>query len=236
MEHEGERLQKVLARAGAAPSRRKAEGMIEAGRVTIDGRTATLGARVPPGAEVRLDGAVVPLATDAVVLLLHKPVGVVTTAHDPQGRRTVMDLVPAFPGLHSVGRLDRDSEGLLLLTNDGGLTVRLTHPRYEHRKRYRVWCAAGTVEGEALARMRRGVDLEDGLAVADVARRAPGGCLLEIHEGRTRQVRRMLEAVGHEVTRLLRTRHGPVELGDLAPGAWREASAEERAELGYDPG
>lgn len=232
---EGDRLQKVLARAGVAPSRRKAEALIEQGRVTIDGRVATLGERVPPGVEVRLDGAVVRSPGRPVVFLLNKPPGVVATAHDPQGRPTALSLVPKVPGLHTVGRLDMDSEGLLLLTNDGELTLRLTHPRYEHAKRYRAWCRDGTLPGEALERLRRGVSLEDGPARADLARTAPGGCVIEIHEGRNRQVRRMLDAVGHPVARLLRIRHGGIELGDLAAGAWREPTRAERGALGYDP-
>jgi 23S rRNA pseudouridine2605 synthase len=231
----GERLQKVLARAGAAPSRRKAEALVEAGRVTVDGAVARLGDRAPPGAEVRLDGRPVVAPTGRTVLLLHKPAGVVTTADDPQGRPTVTSLVPRRPGLHPVGRLDLDSEGLLLLTDDGDLTLRLTHPRYEHAKRYRVWCAEGTVDGAALRRLRRGVELHDGPARADAADTAPGGCTIELHEGRNRQVRRMLEAVGYTVERLLRTHVAGVELGDLAPGAWREATREELAGLGYDP-
>lgn len=231
----GERLQKVLARAGAAPSRRKAEALVEAGRVTVDGAVARLGDRVPPGAEVRLDGRPVVAPAGRTVLLLHKPAGVVTTTADPHGRPTVMSLVPGRPGLHPVGRLDLDSEGLLLLTDDGELTLRLTHPRYEHAKRYRVWCAEGTVDESALRRLRRGVELEDGPARADAARAAPGGCAIELHEGRNRQVRRMLEAVGYRVERLLRTHLSGVALGDLAPGAWREATPEELAALGYDP-
>ncbi len=231
----GQRLQKVLARAGAASSRRKAEALIEAGRVTVDGAVATLGDRVPRGADVRLDGKRVEVPAGRVVLVLHKPPGVVTTQNDPQGRPTVMDLVPASPGLHPVGRLDRDSEGVLLLTDDGELTLRLTHPRYEHTKRYRAWCAHGTVDGAALARLRHGIELEDGVARADRARPADGGCRIDLHEGRNRQVRRMLEAVGHPVVRLVRTRVGPVELGELEAGAWREATPEELRALGYDP-
>jgi 23S rRNA pseudouridine2605 synthase len=170
------------------------------------------------------------------VLLLHKPRGVVTTAHDPRGRPTVLSLVPDLPGLHPVGRLDRDSEGLLLLTDDGELTLRLTHPRYEHRKRYRVWCREGTLAPAAATRLRRGVRLEDGPARADRVDPSPGGCRIEVHEGRKRQVRRMLAAVGYHVERLLRTHVAGLALGDLPPGAWREASDEERAALGYAPG
>jgi 23S rRNA pseudouridine2605 synthase len=231
----GDRLQKWLARAGAAPSRRKAEALIEAGRVRVDGAVARLGQRVPPGAEVRLDGRVVTPHRAGRVIVLHKPRGVVSTAHDPHGRPTVLQLVPDLPGLHPVGRLDRDSEGLLLLTDDGELTLRLTHPRYEHRKRYRAWCRDGAPDAEGLARLRRGVELEDGPARADRVRPAPGGVWIELHEGRNRQVRRMLEAVGRPVERLLRTRVGPFELGDLPVGAWRDARPEERRALGYDP-
>lgn len=232
---EGDRLQKWLARAGAAPSRRKAEALIEAGRVTVDGEVAELGARVPGGAEVRLDGRPVAPPDTGTVLLLHKPAGVVATARDPQGRKTVMDLVPDLPGLHTVGRLDADSEGLLLLTDDGSLTLRLTHPRYEHRKRYRVWCRGGTLDGATLERLARGVRLDDGDARADRVRPAAGGAWIDLHEGRNRQVRRMFEAVGRPVERLLRTDVGPLRLGDLAPGAWRHATPEERTALGYDP-
>lgn len=234
-EPSGDRLQKWLARAGAAASRRKAETLIEAGRVTIDGTVAELGARVLPGADVRLDGRPIGPPSTGTVLLLHKPAGVVSTADDPHGRPTVMDLVPPLPGLHTVGRLDADSEGLLLLTDDGELTLRLTHPRYGHRKRYRVWCRGGTLDRAALDRLARGVRLDDGRARADRVRPAPGGAWIDLHEGRNRQVRRMLEAVGRPVERLLRTDVGPLRLGDLAPGAWRHATPEERAALGYDP-
>jgi 23S rRNA pseudouridine2605 synthase len=232
---EGERLQKLLARAGAAPSRRKAEALIEAGRVTVDGRVARLGQRARPGAEVRLDGRPIARPQVGTVLLLHKPPGVVTTADDPQGRPTVLALVPNLPGLHPVGRLDLDSEGLLLLTDDGDLTQRLTHPRFEHPKRYRVRCREGTLSTDAAERLRRGVRLDDGPARADRVEPAPGGCEIDLHEGRKRQVRRMLAAVGYTVERLLRTEVAGIELGDLAVGAWREATPEERRALGYAP-
>ena len=231
----GERLQKLLARAGAAPSRRKAEALIEAGRVTVDGRIAQLGQRAQPGADVRLDGRPVARPRLGTVLLLHKPAGVVTTAHDPQGRPTVLSLVPDLPGLHPVGRLDLDSEGLLLLTDDGELTQRLTHPRFEHRKRYRAWCREGTLSANDAERLGRGVRLGDGLARADRVEPAPGGCEIELHEGRKRQVRRMLAAVGYEVERLVRTDVAGIALGDLAVGAWREATPGERRALGYAP-
>lgn len=234
MAGEGDRLQKWLARAGAAPSRRKAEAWIEAGRVTIDGEVATLGARVVAGAEVRVDGRPIDAPSTGTILLLHKPAGVVSTSYDPQGRRTVMDLVPSVPGLHPIGRLDADSEGLLLLTDDGELTLRLTHPRYEHRKRYRVWCRAGTPDAAALERLAHGVELEDGRARPDRLRAASGGAWIDLHEGRKRQVRRMFDAVGWPIERLLRTRVGPIHLGDLEAGAWRHATPAERRALGYD--
>lgn len=229
----GEKLQKVLARAGVA-SRRKAEALIEAGRVSVDGRTAALGSRVGPDADIRLDGRPLePTGDEAVYLMLNKPPGVLTTARDDFGRPTVMGLVPASPGLHPVGRLDLDSEGLLILTSDGELTLRLTHPRYRHDKEYRVWCAEGTVGGEALARLVAGVDLDDGPAAALSARAARHGAILVLGEGRKRQVKRMLDAVGYRVTRLKRTRISGLELGDLALGSYRELRPDDLRALGY---
>ncbi|HLV13315.1 MAG TPA: pseudouridine synthase [Trueperaceae bacterium] len=226
----GQRLQKVLARAGVA-SRRKAEELIRAGRVTVNGRVAALGDVADPGDDVRLDGRPLPRPERSVTYLLHKPRGLVTTASDELGRPTVMDLVPAVPGLHPVGRLDLDSEGLLLLTTDGDLTLRLTHPRYRHEKEYRVWTDPPDVSDEALARLTSGVTLEDGPARAERAERAPGGAVVVLREGRKRQVRRMLAAVGHEVVRLKRTRVAGLELGDLPVGRFRELTAAETAAL-----
>jgi 23S rRNA pseudouridine2605 synthase len=147
-----------------------------------------------------------------------------------------MDLVPYVPGLHPVGRLDLDSEGLLLLTTDGQLTLQLTHPRYEHEKEYRVWCTEGDLTEGAVRQLVDGVDLEDGQARAARARTLNGGGLLVLREGRNRQVRRMLEAVGYTVERLLRTRIGGLSLGDLEAGAHRELGDGDLAELGYTPG
>lgn len=226
----GERLQKLLARAGIA-SRRKAEALVRAGRVTVNGAVASLGDRATVDDDVRLDGRRVTLRREHVTYLLYKPVGVVSTAHDELGRTTVVSLVPRVAGLHPVGRLDRDSEGLLLLTTDGALTLRLSHPRYGHVKEYRAWCAEGRVREDALARLRDGVDLEDGPARAVRARGAEGGCVLELGEGRNRQVRRMLAALGYEVTRLKRTRIGGLRLGDLQPGDWRELTPAELTAL-----
>lgn len=232
---EGERIQKVLARAGIA-SRRAAEALIEAGRVTVGGRRARLGDRVAPTDDLRVDGRPVAAPAAHRTFALHKPAGVVTSAADERGRRTVFALLPDVPGLHPVGRLDLDSEGLLLLTTDGDLTLQLTHPRYGHAKTYRVWCVGGCPSPEALQRLRDGVLLDDGWARAEAVRSLPGGAQLVLREGRKRQVRRMLEAVGAPVERLLRTRVGALALGDLAPGAWRELTADEVERLRYTPG
>ncbi len=226
----GERLQKLLSRSGVA-SRRKAEALIEAGRVTVDGKVATLGQRAQPGEDVRVDGVALPPPVAPVTYLLNKPSGVLTTVTDDRGRATVMDLVPPMPGLHPVGRLDLDSEGLLLLTTDGDLTLHLSHPRYGHDKEYRVWCAEGTPPAHVLARLVRGVDLEDGVAKALEARPANGGCMLLLGEGRNRQVRRMLAAVGFKVTRLRRTRFGSLKLDGLEPGEYRSLSHAEVEQL-----
>jgi 23S rRNA pseudouridine2605 synthase len=218
----GERLQKILARAGFG-SRRACEELIAAGRVTVDGETAVLGRRVDPSsARVEVDGVLVPVAPDLVYYLLNKPAGVITTADDPQGRPTVLGLVPREPRVYSVGRLDLDTEGLLILTNDGALAQLLAHPSNGVAKEYVAEVEGGTPRPGALRALRRGVELDDGLtAAADVGVLAPGVLRLVIHEGRNRQVRRMCEAVGHPVRRLVRTRIGPVRDTELAPGHWR---------------
>lgn len=220
------RLQKLISRAGIA-SRRKAEELIAAGRVTIDGRVARLGDRAGPDEDVRIDGRPLAVREPHVTYLLNKPAGYVTTASDERGRPTVMQLVPARPGLHPVGRLDMDSEGLLVLTTDGDLTLTLTHPRFEHEKEYRVHTLPGLVADHDLASLERGVVLEDGPAAAVSARRAPGGAVVVLREGRKRQVRRMLASVGYEVERLVRTRVGALELGPLAPGEFRRLEDED---------
>jgi 23S rRNA pseudouridine2605 synthase len=204
------------------------EELIEEGRVTVDGWVAELGRRVDPTRErVEVDGVPVSAAADLVHYLLNKPAGVVTTAHDPQGRPTVVELVPDEPRVFSVGRLDADTEGLLLLTNDGDLAHRLTHPSFGIEKEY-----LAEVEGEpspaALRRLRRGIELDDGMtAPARVSAVAPRALRITIHEGRNRQVRRMCEAVGHPVIRLVRTRIGPIVDRRLQPGAWRRLSPAE---------
>jgi len=224
------RLQQFLARAGVA-SRRKAEELIRAGRVTINQQVAMIGAVVQPGDIVRLDGERVHTPQKNVVIALHKPRGYTTTHKDQHAEKLVYELVPKHPGLHAVGRLDKDTEGLLLLTTDGQLTQRLTHPRYQVPKLYRAWCKNGRVSQEACRHLVQGVLLEDGLAKALVAHPAKGGVRLVLAEGRKREVRRMLNKLGYPVERLLRLAVGPVELGDLEAGEWRYLSPEEIEQL-----
>jgi 23S rRNA pseudouridine2605 synthase len=224
------RLQKVLAQAGLG-SRRLCEEMIADGRVTIDGQEALLGDRVDPESSVvAVDGVPIGIRPGSVYYLLNKPSGVVTTADDPQGRPVVVDLVPAEPRVFPVGRLDLDTEGLLLLTNDGDLTHRLTHPSFGVEKEYLAEVEGAPGRG-ALRRLREGVELDDGVtAPATVGVVSPSMLRIVIHEGRNRQVRRMGEAVGHPVRRLVRTRIGPITDRTLAPGEWRDLTqAEVRA-------
>lgn len=228
---EGIRLQKYLRRAGVA-SRRASEDLIRQGRVTVDGRTVTeLGTRVPDPASgesvrVEVDGEVVE-PQPARWVALNKPPGVITSRDDPQGRRTVYDLLPEGPvrDLFHVGRLDYMSEGLLLLTNEGDVAHGLLHPSREVEKRYEVGLAAPVPEGIE-RRVLDGVELEDGRAAANAAARLPAEegavLLLTLHEGRNREIRRMMEELGAGIRYLRRLSFGPVELGDLAPGAWRE--------------
>jgi pseudouridine synthase len=246
----GERVGRYLARCGVA-SRRGAEGLIAAGRVTLNGAVVRHPAtRVGRGDEVRLDGRRLrpePLLT----LVLHKPYGVVCTAADPQGRLTVLDLVPDAPArLYPVGRLDYDSEGLVLLSNDGALTAALLHPRHAVPRRYALLVAPAP-DAERLARLRQGVRLSDGFArpralgmlpgppprlgpgAPDPLGPARGQAWLEmvLTEGRTRQARRMCAAVGLDVVRLVRTAIGPLALGGLPSGAWRTLAPHEVASL-----
>jgi 23S rRNA pseudouridine2605 synthase len=225
--NEGERLQKVLAQRGFG-SRRACEELIAAGRVAVNGDTAFLGRRVDPHTDhVAVDGVSVGVRPGLVYYLLNKPPGVVSTASDPGGRPAVTGLVPDEPRVHPVGRLDADSEGLLLLTNDGNLTFQLTHPRFGVEKEYLV-VVDGTPKRGALRLLREGVVLEDGrTAPARVALLGPNTLRITIHEGRNRQVRRMCDAVGHPVRRLVRTRLGPLRVGSLAPGEWRELAQRE---------
>lgn len=226
-----ERLQKALARSGLG-SRRLCEELIADERVTVNGVVATLGDRVDPDQdEVTVDGVVVGVRPGLVHYVLNKPAGVVTTADDPQGRPTVIELVPSEPRVHPVGRLDLDTEGLLLLTNEGELTHRLTHPSFGVDKEYLAE-VEGIPSRGALRRLREGVDLDDGrTAPARVSLLGDHLLRLTIHEGRNRQVRRMCEAVGHPVTRLVRTRIGPLTDRTLGPGEWRELTGAEVQEL-----
>ncbi|MCS7006936.1 MAG: pseudouridine synthase [Thermoleophilia bacterium] len=223
------RLNAYLARSGVC-SRRRADELIAAGRVRVNGERAALHTVVQPGDVVELDGRRVepePLA----YVLLHKPAGVVTTAHDPQGRRTVVDLLPKGPRVVPVGRLDRDTTGALLLTNDGLLAHRLAHPRYEVAKVYEA-VVEGVPTSEALEALRRGVELEDGRTAPAAARvlevRADSSLLeLVLHEGRRHQVKRMCEAVGHPVRRLHRSAYAGLGVADLRPGESRPLAPEE---------
>ncbi len=225
-EQQPERLQKVMARAGIA-SRRVCEQMIDAGRVTLDGRPATLGDRALPGQRIEVDGIPVLRDPSLVHYLLNKPAGVVSTADDPQGRRTVVDLVPAERRVFPVGRLDADTEGLIIVTNDGELTNLLTHPSHGVPKEYLAH-VEGVPGRAALRRLREGVELDDGVtAPAEVSMPQDGLIRLTIHEGRNRQVRRMCEAVGHRVIRLVRVRIGPIVDSRLGPGEWRELEPDE---------
>jgi 23S rRNA pseudouridine2605 synthase len=220
-EPEGERLQKVLARTGIG-SRRVCDELIAEGRVTVNGEVAELGRRVDAAHDlIEIDGAPISVAEGLVHYLLNKPRGVVTTASDPQGRPTVVSLVPAEPRVFPVGRLDIDTEGLLLLTNNGELAHRLTHPSFGVEKEY-VAEVRGRPSPAVLRTLRTGVDLDDGrTAPAKVSLVSPTVLRVTIHEGRNRQVRRMCEAVGHPVVRHLRTRIGPLRDGSLKPGTWR---------------
>lgn len=230
MSDAGERLQKVLAQAGFG-SRRVCEDLIAEGRVTVNGEVAVLGRRVHPDLDrIEVDGVVIGVRPDLVHYLLNKPRGVVTTASDPQGRPTVVELVPGEPRVFPVGRLDADTEGLLLLTNDGELAHRLTHPSFGVEKEY-VAHVEGRPSRGAVRRLREGVELDDGVtAPAKVGLIEPNVLRIVIHEGRNRQVRRMCAAIGHPVVRLVRTRIGPLRDPSLRPGSWRPLeTAEVRA-------
>ena len=247
----GQRLQKVLAHAGVA-SRRACEQLIADGRVSVDGISVTeAGVRVDPlTQEIRVDGSRILTNPELITLMLHKPAGVVTTMEDPEGRPTVAqygrDYLTEHPELPDslrlvhVGRLDTETEGLLLLSNDGELSHRLMHPSFEIAKTY-VAIVEGQVEPWVPRKLRRGIELEDGEAKADrvtVKDSGPRGSIVEItlHSGKNRIVRRMLDAVGHPVTRLARTRLGPLRLGNLRPGQTRPLSGEEIAALQQEVG
>lgn len=237
-----ERLQKVLAQAGVA-SRRRAEEMIAQGRVQVNGRVIkTMGFQVNPAEDrIAVDGQPIEQERPLVYYMLNKPPGVLSTVQDDRGRATVMDLLDTQERVYPVGRLDLDSQGLILLTNDGDLTQRLTHPSYEHEKEYKV-LVAGRVSEAEVQQLRDGIPLEDGLAQADwvelegmIPEHAGQGVStwmrLVLHQGRKRQLRRMFAALGHPVIQLIRVRVGPLELGDLPLGQARLLSATEIAAL-----
>ncbi len=226
------RLAKYLAHAGVA-SRRAAERLIADGRVTVGGAVMRDPAHdVDDASAVAFDGEPVRGQEPRVVYALHKPSGVVSTASDTHGRRTVIELVPGERRLYPVGRLDAESTGLILLTNDGDLANRLTHPRFEVPKTYRASLAGPAITDRVLKALREGVELEDGMTAPARARRlTPHQLELTIHEGRNRQVRRMCEAVGRPVRDLVRIRFGSLELGDLRPGKSRRLTGPEVAAL-----
>jgi 23S rRNA pseudouridine2605 synthase len=223
------RLAKYLAHAGVA-SRRASETLIAAGRVSVEGEIVTEPARdVGEGSRVAVDGRPVDGAEPRVLYAVNKPVGVLSTASDTHGRPTVVELVPAQGlRLYPVGRLDADSSGLILLTNDGELANRLTHPSFEVTKTYRATVAGGNLDERALNALRDGVELDDGPTAPARVRRVKGNLIeLTIHEGRNRQVRRMCAAVGHPVLELSRVAFGPLRLDGLKPGAHRRLGAAE---------
>ncbi len=244
-ERAGQRLQKVLAHAGVG-SRRRCEGYVLQGRVRVNGQVVTeLGTRVDPGLDrITFDGNPVQVEQERLYYALYKPVGYISTADDPHGRPVVVDLVPTEARVYPVGRLDMDSEGLLLLTNDGQLTHRLTHPRYEHEKEYLV-LARGRLSSSELARLAEGIRLRKTRpARARISQPepqwrwrgqdVPRGCQwlrMILHEGRNRQIRRMLDAVGHPVERLVRVRMATLRLGGLRSGEGRWLDEKEVKEL-----
>jgi 23S rRNA pseudouridine2605 synthase len=228
------RIQRALARAGVL-SRRKAEELVANGRVTVNGAPAQVGQTVDPERDViKVDGERIGAPSPTEWFVLHKPAGVITSRHDPEGRRTVFDLAPARPGLTYVGRLDFLTEGVLLLTTDGAAAHRLTHPSHEVERTY---VASVLGDGEmAVAQARQGVELEEGLVrprriSAERTGRGRWELTITLSEGRNREVRRLCEALGVEVDRLVRVKFGPVELGDLAPGKVRSLTKAEKSAL-----
>lgn len=236
MPQDGERLQKILARAGFG-SRRGCEELIRQGRVFVDGRVAELGQRANPEREqIMVDGKLVQARHSFTYIALYKPRGVLSAERDDSGQyRTVRDLVPLPGRLYPVGRLDMDSEGLILLTNDGELTNLLTHPRYEHSKEYHVDVEGHPTE-KTLERWRGGVYLDDrrtAPAEVSVIERKKNHTQLRVvlREGRKRQIRRVATKLGHSIRRLVRVRIGPIQLGELTRGQWRPLSDRELAQI-----
>ena len=222
-----ERLQKVLARAGIG-SRRVCEKLIVDQRVTVNGEIPELGEKVDPEtSQIEVDGLKIGVRQDLVYYLVNKPIGIITTSKDPQKRSTVIDLVPTHPRVFPVGRLDVDTEGLILMTNDGDLTHYLTHPSFGIEKEYLVQVEVKPSRN-AIRQLRQGVELDDGLtAPAKVSLVDEKLLKIVIHEGRNRQVRRMCESIGHPVIRLVRSRIGPIVDRSLSPGSFRELTNQE---------
>ena len=229
-----ERLQKLIARAGIC-SRREAEKLISAGRVTVDGKIIhELGAKASTNQKILVDGNPLHLGAEKIYLMLNKPRGYVSTVHDERGRKTILDLIDTSERVYPVGRLDLNSEGLILLTNDGDLTNALIHPRYEVSKTYRAKISGEITEGK-LDRLRAGLELDDGLtAPAEVYWLDKDLVEVTIHEGRNRQVRRMFAAIGCDVKRLRRIKFAGLTLDGLKVGAFRALTAEEVARLKGD--
>ncbi|MEG1547778.1 MAG: pseudouridine synthase [Clostridia bacterium] len=230
------RLQKYMADSGIA-SRRKCEEYITAGMVTVNGDIATLGMSVNDGDEVRYNGKTIAPVSQRVVIMLNKPAGMVCTASDPEGRSTIMDCFKDFKyRLYNVGRLDYDSEGLLIMTNDGELAYRMTHPKFIIDKTYYAVCS-GRITAEQIASLEQGVDIGDCVTspanVRDVHKIGiDKSCFfITIHEGRNRQIRRMISAIGYDTLLLRRVRVGRINLGELKPGEWRYLTTEELTEL-----
>ena len=226
-----ERLQKLIARAGIC-SRREAEKLIAAGRVAVDGKILReLGAKADPNQKITVDGKILSLNAEKIYIMLNKPRGYVSTAHDERGRKTILDLIDVSERVYPVGRLDLNSEGLILLTNDGDLTNSLIHPRYEVSKTYRAKIS-GDITEEKLDKLRAGIELDDGLtAPAEIYLIDKDLVEITIHEGRNRQVRRMFAAVGCDVKRLRRIKFAGLTLEGLKVGKFRNLTVEEVAKL-----
>lgn len=229
-----ERLQKIIARAGIC-SRREAEKLILAGKVSVDGKIIReLGAKAELNQKIRIDGKLLTLDAEKIYIMLNKPRGYVSTAKDERRRKTILELIDISERIYPIGRLDLNSEGLILLTNDGELTNTLIHPRFEVKKTYRAKIS-GVLTEEKLDLLRAGIELDDGLtAPAEIYMLDKDLVEITIHEGRNRQVRRMFSAIGCDVKRLRRIRFANLTLDGLKVGKWRELTAEEVAELKGD--
>lgn len=229
-----ERLQKIIARAGIC-SRREAEKLILAGKVSVDGKIIReLGAKAELNQKIRVDGKLLTLDAEKIYIMLNKPRGYVSTAKDERGRKTILELIDISERIYPIGRLDLNSEGLILLTNDGELTNALIHPRFEVKKTYRAKIA-GVLTEEKLDLLRAGIELDDGLtAPAEIYMLDKDLVEITIHEGRNRQVRRMFSAIGCDVKRLRRIKFANLTLDGLKVGKWRKLTAEEVAKLKGD--